>query len=166
MRTTLNLVPAAIRPCLRPPIVADLHAFMMRPDPDPNPKPVSARIKPGGTYDPAAIGRAQLAFALVVLTTIPAQDFRDVIGDAQIGRKTFPMLYPAASRILIPLSLIAWSMLLPELWHTGPVLGSVLGALGLTIAVRFWLWRHAEADRKSYYLYNVCFPFVIVMKHY
>ncbi|KAI5884952.1 uncharacterized protein SCHCODRAFT_02558791 [Schizophyllum commune H4-8] len=54
---------------------------------------------------------------LIQATTIHAQDFRDMAGDAAIGRKTLPMLLPRAlARWSIGILLLSWSIILVAFW--------------------------------------------------
>ncbi|KAJ8473053.1 hypothetical protein ONZ51_g8103 [Trametes cubensis] len=60
--------------------------------------------------------------ALIIMTTIQAQDFKDVEGDAAIGRETLPILYPDASRVVTAALIPIWSVLVTRLWTMDRVL--------------------------------------------
>ncbi|KAI0768628.1 UbiA prenyltransferase family-domain-containing protein [Trametes elegans] len=98
---------------------------------------------------------AQVLNALVILTTVQAQDFQDAEGDRAVGRKTLPIIAPAASRWAMMFLLPAWSAFLSLYWRTSTVHGAVLLAFGITVASRFVFRRSAPADRLSYRIYNV-----------
>lgn len=91
----------------------------------------------------------------LIFTTIHAQDFADVAGDRELGRRTLPIHAPELSRRITLVALCAWSAFLCWYWGVGPVCSASYVALGVVIAVRFYVWRSAEADRRSYLLYNV-----------
>lgn len=91
--------------------------------------------------------------ALIVLTTIHAQDFQDVPGDRIQGRKTLPIVAPAGSRISMILLLLMWSMWLGPI-STALCRGFLLSA-AIVVGGRFMLFRTVSADRLSYILYNV-----------
>ncbi|KAJ3760828.1 UbiA prenyltransferase family-domain-containing protein [Lentinula raphanica] len=96
--------------------------------------------------------------SLIIFTTIYAQDFRDIEGDALIGRKTLPVVFPNASRIAILLSVWGWTSMLISTCHglqAHPWLSIIFGAVGLVVGLRFYCFRSAMDDRKSYGLYNL-----------
>ncbi len=100
-----------------------------------------------------SITEAILRGALIVLTTIHAQDFQDVPGDRIQGRKTLPIVAPTASRISMIL-LLMWSMWLGVISQT--VLAQIfLISAAVVVGGRFMLFRTVPADRLSYILYNV-----------
>jgi 4-hydroxybenzoate polyprenyltransferase len=91
----------------------------------------------------------------VVVTSLHAQDFCDVVGDRAMGRTTLPILYPEASRLVTCATVVAWSVILPIYWHAGPTAAAALLSAGAFVAWRFWYLRTAAADRRSYVYYNV-----------
>ncbi|PBK68618.1 hypothetical protein ARMSODRAFT_988745 [Armillaria solidipes] len=91
--------------------------------------------------------------ALIVLTTIHAQDFQDVPGDRIQGRKTLPIVAPTASRICMIL-LLMWSMWLGAISQTAVAQVFLISA-AIVVGGRFMLFRTVPADRISYILYNV-----------
>ena len=86
-----------------------------------------------------------------------AQDFRDLEGDAAIGRKTLPMLLPALfARWSLALLLATWTAALVRLW-TPPIAATLaLVFFGLAAATKFVYARSLDADRAAYWWYNVC----------
>jgi len=93
--------------------------------------------------------------ALIILTTIHAQDFYDEVGDRLQGRQTLPIVWPEASRIIMLLMTLAWSFGL--LWVTSidHLYSTVFFGLGALVGMRFYLQRDIDSDRLSYIYYNV-----------
>ncbi len=90
-----------------------------------------------------SITEAILRGALIVLTTIHAQDFQDVPG----------IVAPTASRISMIL-LLMWSMWLGVISQTA-IAQIFLISAAIVVGGRFMLFRTVPADRISYILYNV-----------
>jgi len=80
--------------------------------------------------------------ALIILSTIHAQDFRDEVGDKLMGRQTIPIVWPEGSRVWILVMLTAWSVGLS--WACGLAI-PLLGPLLLFVALR-WFALLPEAD--------------------
>ena len=93
--------------------------------------------------------------ALVILTTIHAQDFADVEGDAQSGRRTVPIVAPEASRWSMPILLVGWSIYLCTLWGPHPLAGAIFCAWGAWVGYRYMSMRSVADDKQSYIYYNV-----------
>ena len=95
--------------------------------------------------------------ALIVLSTIHAQDFRDEVGDKLMGRRTIPIVWPEGSRVGILVMLTGWSIGLS--WACGlAFLFSVpFCAWAVFIGLRFFRKRTSEEDQRSYRYYNVGF---------
>ena len=91
----------------------------------------------------------------VFLSTLHAQDFRDISGDRAIGRRTFPILYPVASRIAIGLAIPLWSIFLSLMWKLDWLCASAFIAYGCLVGARFVLYRTVAADRQSCKHYGV-----------
>ncbi|OSD02318.1 hypothetical protein PYCCODRAFT_1367966 [Trametes coccinea BRFM310] len=91
----------------------------------------------------------------IVLTTIHAQDFQDEAGDRLTNRRTIPIVMPRLGRLSMLIMPILWSVGLAIGWSRSPVLSAILFCLGVTVGLRFYLWRSAGADRTSYILYNI-----------
>ncbi|KZT51496.1 hypothetical protein CALCODRAFT_442997, partial [Calocera cornea HHB12733] len=101
---------------------------------------------------------AQLSVVLssmIVLTTIHVQDFPDVDGDFILGRRTIPIVFPQASRIITPLIMIGWTAILNNAWQLGPVISTVMYILGGVVAARIYANRSTSGDRRTYLYYNV-----------
>ena len=110
----------------------------------------------GATRDLDAVAQTAVCISgALIFTTIQAQDFADVEGDAALGRKTFPIIAPRASRVASLLAMCAWSLGLAAFWDVGPLVGGAFVALGSFVGARFFFLRTAEEDERSYVLYNV-----------
>ena len=108
--------------------------------------------------EPTINARTAISFAinaLINVSTIYAQDFRDEIGDLRIGRRTIPILWPEASRIGMVLVLAVWSIGLAWTCDLGPFSSVSFCALATFVGLRFFRKRTAEADRWSFHYYNV-----------
>ncbi|KJA22868.1 hypothetical protein HYPSUDRAFT_138699 [Hypholoma sublateritium FD-334 SS-4] len=93
--------------------------------------------------------------AMVILTTIQAQDFQDVEGDLASKRITFPIYAPEFSRLFTFLVIPLWTVGLVCYWNVGWLVGMVYIALGIIVGVRYYYMRSRQADRRSYLFYNV-----------
>ncbi len=91
----------------------------------------------------------------LIFTTIQAQDFPDVEGDAASGRKTIPLYAPEFSRLFTFSTLVAWSIGLGWYWNVDLFSQTAFVSLGLYVGLRYYLQRTVEADRKSYIVFNV-----------
>lgn len=99
---------------------------------------------------------AAAASAFLILSTVHAQDFRDVEGDAKQGRKTFPILAPEVSRLSMPLVLLSSTASLFFLSESSIYAKAALAAFALITSVRFMVLRTQKQDSDSYlYYYNV-----------
>jgi hypothetical protein len=100
--------------------------------------------------------------ALIILTTIHAQDFCDEIGDRHQGRQTLPIVWPEASRIAILTMTLSWSYGL--LWTSviNPLYATAFFGSGVLVGMRFYFQRDVESDRLSYAYYNVGMPILDV----
>ncbi|KAG1738120.1 uncharacterized protein EDB91DRAFT_1237797 [Suillus paluster] len=93
--------------------------------------------------------------ALVILLTIHAQDFADVVGDRKSGRRTLPIVAPEGSRIYMLCLLPLLSFALASLWSLGPLCSIFFVCMGSWVALRYFLFRDKLRDEASYRLYNV-----------
>ncbi|KAJ6489645.1 UbiA prenyltransferase family [Mycena vitilis] len=91
---------------------------------------------------------------ILIFTTIQAQDFPDVEGDAALGRVTFPIYAPEGSRLFTLIVMIFWPIVLAHHWDIGRVSTSAFLALGAYVGWRYYHWRTRDADRKSYLIFN------------
>lgn len=84
--------------------------------------------------------------ASIILTTIHAQDFRDLIGDIQEGRSTIPIVAPRVSRASMPILLIAWTVVLMAVkeWSFANLIALFLGAV---VGLRFYYIQEASSDQ-------------------
>ncbi len=93
--------------------------------------------------------------AMVIFTTIQAQDFQDVEGDLASKRITFPIYAPEFSRLVTFLVIPLWTVVLICYWNVGWLVRMVYMALGSIVGMRYYYNRSLEADRRSYLWYNV-----------
>lgn len=93
----------------------------------------------------------------IILTTIHTQDYKDACGDAAAGRVTLPIAYPALSRPLTALMLIAWSWVVSRTWQLDDTTAAFMGVLALIVGVSFVARTDVRADIISSHLYNVSF---------
>ena len=93
--------------------------------------------------------------ALIILTTIHAQDFCDEIGDRLQDRQTVPIVWPEASRITILIMTIVWSFGLFRITAINSLYGTAFFGIGALVGMRFYFQRDADSDRLSYDYYNV-----------
>ena len=91
----------------------------------------------------------------VILTTIQAQDFSDVDGDAAAGRLTLPIYAPELSRLITLIILPLWSAGLSQYWRIGRVAATITTLLGCIVGVRFYKWLTTDSDKLSYLVFNV-----------
>jgi UbiA prenyltransferase family len=85
--------------------------------------------------------------ALIILSTIHAQDFHDEVGDKLMGRRTIPIVWPEGSRIGSLVMLVGWSIGLS--WACGLAfhLSVPFCAWAVFIGLRFFRKRTAEDDQ-------------------
>ncbi|KAJ7223138.1 UbiA prenyltransferase family [Mycena pura] len=98
---------------------------------------------------------AVIISGILIFTTIQAQDFPDVEGDAAMGRVTFPIYAPEFSRIATLAVMVAWSIFLGFYWSLGAICSLALVVLGFYSGLRYYLWRQVAQDRKSYLVFSV-----------
>ncbi|OBZ74345.1 Digeranylgeranylglyceryl phosphate synthase [Grifola frondosa] len=82
---------------------------------------------------------AVILSGVLIFTTIQAQDFADVEGDAALGRVTFPIYAPELSRAFTFVATIAWSIALGWYWHIGMFSRIIFTVLGGYVAVLRYL---------------------------
>ena len=99
--------------------------------------------------------QALLYSACVIMTTIQAQDFSDVVGDAQIGRVTFPIYAPSFSRVFTVFMIVLWSIILCIQWSLGLYGKIAFCSLGAGVGWRYYRLRTPADDGRSYLLFNV-----------
>ncbi|KAF8486754.1 hypothetical protein F5888DRAFT_1624565, partial [Russula emetica] len=93
----------------------------------------------------------------IILTTIHTQDYKDASGDAAAERVTLAIAYPALSRPVTALLLIAWSWVVSRTWRLDDITAAFMGVLALIVGVSFVARTDVRADNVSSYLYNVSF---------
>ena len=99
----------------------------------------------------------QLFICLVILTTIQAQDFKDVIGDKLVNRSTIPIVFPQGfTRVILAVLVLGWTTIFSTLWALPMVVKVIYFSLAITLGFRFIFHRSPEEDKTSYYyFYNV-----------
>lgn len=105
---------------------------------------------------------AVILSGILIFTTIQAQDFRDVEGDAAAGRITFPIYAPEGSRIFTFAAIVCWSIFLTWFWEIGIMSSAAFIALGAYSGLRYYLWRTVEIDKRSYLIYSVRLSIVLM----
>ena len=93
--------------------------------------------------------------ALIIFSTIHAQDFRDEVGDKLMGRRTIPIVWPAGSRVWILAMLTAWSVGLSWACDLAIPFSVPFCCLSIFVGLRFFQKRTASEDRRTYLYYNV-----------
>ena len=88
-------------------------------------------------------------------TTIQAQDFKDVHGDAAIGRRTLPIILPGIARYTILAGLTAWSIGLAWVWKLDWATAFIFLSIAGVVVSRFQFLTSVKEDQVSYYWYNV-----------
>jgi len=119
---------------------------------------LTARHAPTGQREKDADSIVCIAIALsagIILTTIHMQDFKDVVGDATVGRVTLPIAYPVLSRVATAFVLVAWSWGVSRTWWLDDVTAAAMGVSGMTVGISFVARRDAHADKVSFYMYSV-----------
>ena len=91
----------------------------------------------------------------VFSSTLHAQDFKDASGDRLTGRRTFPILFPVASRVAIGLAIPLWSIFLSFMWKLDWLCATAFIAYGSVVGARFMLYRTVAADKLSCKYYSV-----------
>ncbi|OBZ74382.1 hypothetical protein A0H81_05759 [Grifola frondosa] len=98
---------------------------------------------------------AVMLSGIMIFTTIQAQDFADVEGDAALGRMTFPIYAPTFSRVFTLIAILAWSTILSWYWSIGIIGRTIFIALGFYVGLRYYCWRTPNVDKRSYIVYSV-----------
>ena len=93
--------------------------------------------------------------ASILATTIQVQDFKDIAGDARVGRATLPLVSERWARISVPITLLPWSVALGLTWSLPPVPALLFVLLGAFVSGRFLVLKTIPADKTSYQIYNV-----------
>ncbi|KAJ7160989.1 UbiA prenyltransferase family-domain-containing protein [Mycena filopes] len=83
----------------------------------------------------------------LISSTIHIQDFRDVVGDKQQGRTTFPVVMPEFSRLASSIIILVWSVILPVYCNPNIPAAVLLVFCGLAISLRL-MYKRDEADDK------------------
>ncbi|KAN0082454.1 UbiA prenyltransferase family domain containing protein [Tylopilus felleus] len=119
----------------------------------------------GGTLvascNPARVsetGKLAVQVTIAVFTsTVHCQDFKDVEGDRITGRRTVPIMFPIASRLVVGLGLPIWSFVLCCIWDIDWFCTVAFVVYGCFVGGRFLLLRTRDADKLSCKYYSVWF---------
>lgn len=102
----------------------------------------------------------------IFATTIHTQDFKDVVGDAAVGRRTLPITQPEFARFTVPVVLTLWSIGLGFTWELGWYTSFTFLALAIVTSWRFFFLRSIRQDQITfYYWYNVSPPRFAFIPH-
>ena len=93
--------------------------------------------------------------ALIILTTIHAQDFQDEVGDRLQGRQTLPIVCPETSRALMLVVPLAWSFGLLSISAVNHHYAVAFSGLAALVGMRFYFERDVDSDKLTYVYYNV-----------
>ncbi|EKM50879.1 uncharacterized protein PHACADRAFT_212805 [Phanerochaete carnosa HHB-10118-sp] len=93
--------------------------------------------------------------AAIITTTIQVQDFRDVVGDALVGRATFPLVSERWARMSVVATVIPWSLALSKAQELDGSVAALFVFLGAFVGLRFLMYRSARSDETSYVIYNI-----------
>ena len=109
--------------------------------------------------DPSQVsetGKLAVQLTIAVFTsTVHCQDFKDVEGDRVTGRRTVPIMFPIASRLVVGLGLPIWSYVLCCIWDTDWFCTVSFVAYGCFVGGRFLCLRTRDADKRSCKYYSV-----------
>ncbi|QGA18552.1 hypothetical protein EYB26_006237 [Talaromyces marneffei] len=95
-----------------------------------------------------------IIFGLVILTTIHAQDFRDMDGDQLKGRTTLPLIMGSKTgRMTLAASLMFWSIFCPYYLNLSHYAYYLTTGFGGMTGLRFILKTDNASDKKSFHLY-------------
>ncbi|KAI0379513.1 UbiA prenyltransferase family-domain-containing protein [Hypomontagnella monticulosa] len=107
---------------------------------------LSGEITPGGEH---LLRNWMLIMALMMITTVQAQDFPDTAGDIARGRKTIPLLYGFnfARRSLAALAIV-WSIVCPAFWDVVPLAWlAPVGIGGAMAGLTLLRWDQSSNER-------------------
>ena len=96
-----------------------------------------------------------LTCTIIFLTTAHCQDFKDIAGDAAVGRVTMPMVYPTLSRISYGFFVMFWAVGLSIYWELETALAAAFIGFSVFMAAFVMLFRSVKADLISFQMYEV-----------
>lgn len=99
--------------------------------------------------------KALLTCTVIFLTTAHCQDFKDVSGDAAVGRVTMPMVHPFLSRLSYMFFVIFWSIALSVYWELEYMFAVAFIGFSIFIGAFVMMFRSVKADQLSFQLYEV-----------
>ena len=104
--------------------------------------------------DPNAIIAVAIT-AGIYATTYQAADFKDIVGDQMVGRKTLPIVWPAIARPTVFIGLVLWSMGNVAIWRLDIMTAMLFLAFSTYVGSRYLMLSDIREDQVSFYLYNV-----------
>jgi len=122
---------------------------------------VGAILLSGNSRDSfGRVAQVSLVCSVMIFTTTTyAQDFKDVDGDALVGRKTVPIRYPTLAGPILAATLQAWSAFLVLLWQVDLTTTVLFGTLSVCTALSFVTSRTVLGYQRAYYIYNAWIVF-------
>ncbi|KAM4065779.1 ubiA prenyltransferase family protein [Hirsutella rhossiliensis] len=110
--------------------------------------------------------RAICVNAVIIFTTIHAQDFKDIKGDMVMNRSTLPIMYPRQSRKTILPGLCIWTLLCCKVWEVNYIASFPLALLAIWVGLRFFFLTTMKNDEFSYVLYNIWMVAIYLLPAY
>ena len=92
---------------------------------------------------------------MIYLTTVHCQDFKDIAGNAAVGRVTTPMVYPLMSRLVYAFFVVFWAIYLRVYVMLQTIPANALLAFSVFMAVFILTFKSVKADLNSYRMYHV-----------
>lgn len=117
------------------------------------------------TLDPIAV-RSIICSGSLVFFTIQAQDFKDAIGDAAVGRRTLPIAHSKLARPSFMTLITACSIGLCNIWQLPLALAVLFIAFGTTIGWLFVKKTSKGEDKKHLFLYLIWLSIAHAMPAY
>ena len=92
------------------------------------------------------------------LTTCHVQDFKDVLGDTAVGRRTIPMVYPTTGRVVYAFFIIFWAILFSKMWELEVVYAAAFIAYSVFMGIFALSFKNVKSDLLTNQLYCVSKP--------
>ncbi|KAH9889261.1 UbiA prenyltransferase family-domain-containing protein [Cubamyces lactineus] len=96
-----------------------------------------------------------LASVGIFVTTIHAQDFKDVEGDRAVGRRTIPIVFGDAAKYTVLFPLLAWSLGLSVFWGLEYITAAAFTALATYVGALYLRAKTVREYQVAFYWYNV-----------
>ena len=98
---------------------------------------------------------------MIYLTTCHCQDFKDIAGDAAVGRVTMPIVHPFMSRAVYAFFVVFWAIYLRVCGMLQTIPANALLAFSLFMAVIILTFKSVKADLNSYRMYQVSSYYIL-----